>query len=161
MNAHRCRLVAALCWLAGLPVLPAGDALADKRNPVAIPLTRSNTGTMLAPATIGAGTRGLFLVDTGATHSVVNRRVLVALRRDGDAVIVRRIRAATADGRSTVATLYRASRLVLSPTCVLKNVEFAHLGDGQRNILGLSALRRLSPFSLDIEHGLMHLTCPD
>lgn len=134
---------------------------ARRTTSVAVPLTPSDKGTLLIAATMGTKTRADFLVDTGATYTVVNQRVLSELRREGAVVAVRDVRAAIADGRDSTATIYRASRLSLSPTCTLENVEVAHLGGNQRNMLGLSALRQLSPFVLDVERRQMLLTCPD
>jgi predicted aspartyl protease len=55
-----------------------------------------------------------------------------------------------ANGKLLEAPVYRVAELAIGETCRLTDVEVAVLPSGARDILGLSALKRLGPFAMQM-----------
>ncbi len=91
------------------------------------------------------------LIDTGSSYVVLSGRTFEKLDAAIDAVFKRRISAATANGRVIKTKVYELSTLALGPDCVLRSVEVVVLPGSERDILGLSALKRMQPFTFDID----------
>jgi predicted aspartyl protease len=100
---------------------------------------------------LGDGIESEMLVDTGSSYVVLSRDTFAQLKREGTAVFERTIHGATAAGRLMEAKVYRVSALTLGNGCVLRDIEAVALPRADRDILGLSALRRMQPFSLQFE----------
>lgn len=89
-----------------------------------------------------------FLVDTGSSHTAIDSDTLRSLQRSGQASYIGNLVGTLADGSERTVPLYRVKRLVIGEGCLVTDVKAAVLPGADRNILGLSVLRRLAPFSM-------------
>lgn len=96
-----------------------------------------------------------FLVDTGSAYLSLTERSFQVLKARTQVNLLRHVRGVMADGRKRVVPIYSVSQLDLAPDCRLKNVEVAVLAGGDRNILGVSGLKRMQPFTLAMEPAVL------
>jgi predicted aspartyl protease len=127
------------------------SARADIAADVSLPMWQQGSGGYYVRGVFGSGVESELLVDTGSSYVVLSRDTFAKLKRDGATMYERTIRGATASGRVMEAKVYRVSALALGDNCVLRDVEAVALPNADRDILGLSALRRLQPFALQFE----------
>ncbi|MGH8550993.1 MAG: retroviral-like aspartic protease family protein [Methylococcales bacterium] len=98
----------------------------------------------------GAGQKSL-LVDTGSGYSTISQDTLKALQESGEAIFLRKMQGIMADGSHHWVSVYRIAGLNIGGNCQVKNIEVAVFPNGGREILGLSALGKVSPFTFSIE----------
>ncbi len=134
-----------LAILSLLPLL----AQAELMSSVSLPMWQQGAGGYYVRGVFSGGIESELLVDTGSSYVVLSRGTFAKLKRNGATSLQRTIRGTTAAGRSMEAKVYSISELALSEDCVLRDVEAVVLRNADRDILGLSALRRLQPFSLN------------
>lgn len=135
--------------LAGLACVVAGWHGALFADPIDVPMRAIAAGTFYVEADIGMGPVD-FLVDTGSGYTVIDTRMLEALSRRGNASFVKHLEGTMADGSRKVVPVYRVPELRLGG-CALQDVEVAVFDAGARPILGMRALRRVSPFTFSID----------
>lgn len=138
------KAVAAALFLAG----PAAT-LADRFDHSAV-LERKPSGNYYVEVTMGAGATGDFLVDTGSGFVVLTEKSFRAVRDLPGTRRLRTINGAMANGKVQQVPLYRVAQLQLGDSCLLQDVEVAVIPGGTRNILGLSVLRRVAPFAMEL-----------
>ena len=126
-------------------------AHAEEGESFSVPLVPQSSGAFYIEGTLGGVISAEFLVDTGSSYVVLSRRTFDALARNNRTTYLRSIRGATANGRVVKARVYEVSELSIGSDCVLKAVEVVVLPGSDRDILGLSALRRVEPFTFDLE----------
>ena len=136
--------------LAILAVLPL-SAQADSADGFSVPLSQRGSGGYYVRGVFAGGVESDLLVDTGSSYVVLSQRTFARLKRSGATTFTRTIRGTTAAGRSMEAKVYSISAVALGTSCVLRDIEAVVLRNADRDILGLSALRRLQPFSLNFE----------
>lgn len=124
---------------------------ADIGRDLSLPMWQQGMGGYYVRGVFGGGIESELLVDTGSSYVVLSRDTFNRLKRDRAMTFQRTIRGTTAAGRVMKADVYSISRLTLGGDCVLRNVEAVTLPSADRDILGLSALRRLQPFALQFE----------
>lgn len=95
------------------------------------------------------------LLDTGSSFVGLSKKSFRKLEREGRLEFVRHIVGRMADGKTRRVPLYRLSELRLAPDCVLRNLEVALLPGSDRDILGLSALEQMQPFTLSMSPPLL------
>lgn len=98
----------------------------------------------------GAGQKSL-LVDTGSGYSTISQSTLKVLQKKGAAEFVRKLEGVMADGSRQWVSVYRIAGLNIGGNCYIKDIEVAVFPSGGREILGLSALGKVSPFTFSIE----------
>lgn len=108
----------------------------------------SDRHTYYVTVAMGELSASRFLVDTGSSHTAIDSAMLGKLQRQGHARYVGNLLGTMADGSQRRVPLYRIERLVIGGSCVISDVKAVVLPGADRNILGLSVLRRLAPFSL-------------
>lgn len=118
---------------------------------VNVPMYQHGTQTLYVAGSIAGYGETEFMVDTGASYLALNETTIGVLLENGEAVFVKHLSARMADGRTAVIPIYQITRLKIGDRCTIENVEAAMLPGKTRNILGLSALRKASPFMLDLE----------
>lgn len=91
------------------------------------------------------------LVDTGAGFSALSQEVVSHLEGRGEAVFVKRFKGIMADGSQRTVPVYRVRWLRLGPGCGVRDIEAVVFPGATRQILGLSALRKLAPFSISLD----------
>jgi clan AA aspartic protease (TIGR02281 family) len=136
--------------LAILALLPL-SAQADATDGFSVPLSQHGSGGYYVRGVFADGVESELLVDTGSSYVVLTKDTFARLKRSGATTFARTIRGTTAAGRLMEAKVYSISVLALGASCVLRDVEAVVLRNADRDILGLSALRRLQPFSLNFE----------
>ncbi len=92
-----------------------------------------------------------FMVDTGSGYMTLNANDLRRLKQQGHATYVKELEGILADGQRRILPVYRIAEVSLGSQCVLKNIEAAIMPAGTRNILGLSALSQVAPFTFDLQ----------
>jgi hypothetical protein len=146
--------LAALCSAAGLIRCALGaEPFADS-----VPMQQRASGNYYVAGTLSGGVLTDFLVDTGSGYVSLAPAVFDRLRAARGTVFLRDILGTMANGRTLKVPVYRIETLELSPHCVLHDVEVTVMPGSTRNILGLSALRRVAPFALDLEPARLMLS---
>ncbi len=104
----------------------------------------SEAGTFYIPIHIKGLEQTDFLVDTGSSHTIINEKSLAILKANGQAKYANQIRGVTADGTVKNVSLYTIQSIDVGHGCVLKNVDVAVFPGESRQVLGLSALSKVS-----------------
>lgn len=92
-----------------------------------------------------------FMVDTGSGYTTINERTLDALRSNGNAQYVKNLTGIMADGSRTALPVYLISSIDIGGHCLVRNIEVAVFPGRSRQILGLSTLRKVSPFIFSLD----------
>ena len=127
-----------------LALLLAGSAAAEPLQ--TIPMNQKQLATYYIEANMHGSGDVEFMVDTGAGYTTINENTLTLLKQAGNADYIGELTGVMADGSEHRLPVYRIKHLVLGKNCVLSNVEAAVFPHNTRMLLGLSALRKASPF---------------
>jgi len=137
--------------LAGLGSASAADTL--------VPLEpREELATFYIDVGVAGAGPESYLVDTGAGYMTITDATLARSRAAGTATYVRELQGRLADGRVLEVPVYRISEIVVGERCRLRNVEVAVLPGASRGLLGLSALRKASPFEFSVDPPSLRLS---
>ena len=134
-----------LSLIAALPL-----AAVAERFDHSVPMQQQKSGNYYVAGVLGDGVEAEFLVDTGSGYVSLSKRTFERVRAEPGTAHLRDIHGAMADGRVVKVPVYRIARLALGG-CVLEDIEAAVFPGAARDILGLSALRRIEPFALQLE----------
>lgn len=115
-----------------------------------VPMQQHDSGQYYVLGVLSGGVETDFLVDTGSGYVALSKETFERVERSSGTEYVRDIVGAMANGRMMKVPIYRVAELAISGECRLENVEVAVLPSGARNILGLSALRRVEPFAMQL-----------
>ncbi|MEM1432892.1 MAG: retroviral-like aspartic protease family protein [Pseudomonadota bacterium] len=110
---------------------------------------RSSGAFYVLPAATSGLTQGM-LLDTGSSYVGLSQKSFRTLQREGQLEFVRHIVGRMADGKTRRVAVYRLEELRLAADCVLRDLEVALLAGADRDILGLSALQQMQPFTLSM-----------
>jgi predicted aspartyl protease len=99
---------------------------------------------------LGLGSVDL-MVDTGSGYSTINEQTLSVLKQNGTARYVKDLVGVLANGDKMRVQVYRLSAINIGGQCWLHDVDAAVFPGKTRQILGLSALRKTSPFMFSME----------
>lgn len=133
--------MAAMWLLAAFPV--AADTVLPLSDPASL-------GTFYLDVDIAGGVDE-YLVDTGAGYMTITAATRDRLQQEGLAHPVGEIQGHLANGQVLRVPLYRLAKITIGGTCVLRDVEVAVLPGASRGLLGLSALRQISPFQFSMD----------
>lgn len=114
----------------------------------AVPLEERDSGQYYVHGVLSGGVETDFLVDTGSGYVALSKDTFDRVKRSAGTEYLRDIVGAMANGRLMKVPIYRVAELAISADCRLLDVEVAVFPAGARNILGLSALRRVEPFAM-------------
>jgi predicted aspartyl protease len=137
-------------WLLGSAWLLAGWQHPLLAETIEVPMRAISAGTFYVQAEIGGMGAVDFLVDTGSGYTVIDTRMLDTLSGSGGVSFLKNLEGTMADGSRKVVPVYRVSQLRLG-SCALQNVDVAVFEAGARPILGMHALRRMSPFTFSVD----------
>lgn len=120
-----------------------------------VDIKTSNATTYTTRASMNGGqTYHKYLVDTGASFNTITRSDIKNLK---GARYLRDVRITLADGSIRKAKAYMIPEMLIGGHyqrhCFVKDVVALVIGDNQDNILGMSALKKLAPFALDVPTG--------
>jgi hypothetical protein len=119
-----------------------------------IPMLERGSATYYVPVTFeGAADNDLtdLMVDTGSGYVTINETTLSRLKEQGNAHYVKELTGIMANGSEVVVTVYRITGLNIGCCCTIRDVEAAVFPGTERQILGLSALKKVAPFALSID----------
>jgi len=91
------------------------------------------------------------MVDTGSGYSTINEHTLEVLKKNGAAHYVKDLIGTLANGEKMRVEVYLLNAINIGGDCWLRNIEAAVFPGKTRQILGLSALRKTSPFLFSME----------
>ncbi|HED16969.1 MAG TPA: hypothetical protein ENI64_09195 [Gammaproteobacteria bacterium] len=91
------------------------------------------------------------MVDTGSGYSTINEETLDILKQQGKADYVKDLTGILANGDRMVVKVYSISAMNIGNNCWLKDIEVAVFPGKTRQILGLSALKKTSPFTFSVD----------
>lgn len=130
----------------------AGTAMADDRQ-VATQVALYDKGltSYYVAGHIGGYGDTEFMVDTGSAYVAIGEHVVGRLADQGFATYLRTQSAVLANGGAVAIRVYRLASLRIGEHCELHDVEVAAVPGMQRQILGLSALKRAAPFTISVE----------
>lgn len=150
---HVCTLV-----LASLCVLPVIAADAAERFTHAAEMQRVESGNYYVHGIFGTGVETDLLVDTGSGYVALTRTTFARIKDLPGVVYLRDIAGSMANGKRLNVPVYRVASLQIGESCVLTDVEVAVLPGATRDILGLSALRKVEPFALQLDPPVLYLS---
>jgi predicted aspartyl protease len=122
-------------------------------------LSNSGLGTLHLAARLGERVDAEFLLDTGSAFVVLSDATRRRLAAEGALVPLRKLRAVLANNMTTSAQVYRLSSLSVGEGCVVRDVEAVVLPGARKDILGLSALRAMAPFTIHLDPLRLHVNC--
>lgn len=111
---------------------------------------------------VGGGRVDDYLVDTGAGYMTITEATLAHLEAAGRVRFQHQIEGHLADGSVLTVPIYLIDEIVIGSQCVLREVEAAVLPGASRGLMGLSVLRRASPFEFTVNPPSLRLSnCSD
>jgi predicted aspartyl protease len=123
-----------------------------------VAMTEKSAATFYVPAEISGFGSAELMVDTGSGYMTINEETLAVLRQSGQIRYVKQLHGVLADGTELVVPVYAISALSIGGKCWLHDVEAAVFPGDARQILGLSALRKASPFIFSVDPPLLALS---
>lgn len=143
-----------VCWLA---LLLPGLAVAE--NQTVIPLAAVNSGAYYIKANLDQKVATEMLFDTGSGYVSLSAQTFAHIKHEPGTVFQRYVTGIMADGKALKVPVYVIAELRLSEHCVLHEVEVAVFKDANRDILGLSALKRIQPLTMQLDPPALTATC--
>lgn len=123
-----------------------------------IPMQIENNHTFYVHSSIeGVGFTSL-LVDTGSGYSTITEKTLQELQKNGNAVYLKELEGVMADGSVRMVSVYRIPGINIGQNCHIRDIEVAVFPSGSREILGLSTLRKVAPFTFSIDPPYLSLS---
>jgi len=136
--------------------LPAFTALADDAA-VSVPMHARPSGTYYLKAGFGGSATNDLMLDTGSEFLVINEATLKTLLDNSQADYLHHITGIMADGSKLKVPVYRLSSLSIGCCCVVRDIAAAVFPGNTREILGLTALRKVAPFAVSLEPAVLTL----
>ena len=116
-----------------------------------VPMIKKDTGTYYVPVAFDGSPGSDLMVDTGSDYVTINQTTFDLLERHGKVDFVKQVSGTMADGSQTTVAIYRISQLNIGCCCIVDDVEAAVFQGTDRQILGLSALKKVAPFALSLD----------
>lgn len=142
--------------LAAVLLVVNADARADTAK---IPMHEMQTGVFYIKGNLDNLVDTDMLLDTGSGYVSLSQQTFAIIRDDVTTVFQRHITGIMADGHKQSVPIYRIGELKLASDCVLHDIEVAVFSNTSRDILGLNALMRIQPITLQLNPPLMTATC--
>ncbi|MCQ8181845.1 retroviral-like aspartic protease family protein [Methylomonas sp. SURF-1] len=117
----------------------------------AVPMTKKGTSTFYVPVGFDGVAGNELMVDTGSDYVTINQTTLDALKARGKVDYVKQVGGVMADGSDVNVSIYRIANLSIGCCCIVHDVEAAVFEGTDRQILGLSALKKVAPFALSLD----------
>ena len=117
----------------------------------AVPMSKKGTGTYYVPVKFASVAGNDMMVDTGSDYVTINQTTLDLLKQHGEVEYVKQVGGIMADGADIIVPIYRIAKLNIGCCCILHDVEAAVFEETERQILGLSALKKVAPFALSVD----------
>jgi len=115
-----------------------------------IPLLVSSAKTFYIEAAIGDLSSSKFMLDTGSGYTTINQASFDALKKQNKLQFVKKVAGILADGSQRIVEIWQVESLTLNGICKLKNIQVAFMPSTNRQILGLTTLTKLAPFTVSL-----------
>ncbi|WP_084190943.1 retropepsin-like aspartic protease [Methylomarinum vadi] len=116
-----------------------------------VPMSKKGTATYYVPVEFDGVAGNHLMVDTGSDYVTINKATLDLLKERGKVDYVKQVGGTMANGMDIIVPIYRIAKLNIGCCCILHDVEAAVFEGTERQILGLSALRKVAPFALSVD----------
>jgi len=116
-----------------------------------IPLLLSATRTFYIEARLGELTSNKFMLDTGSGYTTINKSSFDDLQKNHQIRFIRKVLGVLADGGQREIEIWEIDSLTLNGVCTLKNIQVALMPGTNRQILGLTTLVKVAPFTLSLD----------
>jgi len=129
-------------------------------EPVQLTMTQARSGNLYVHATLqseSASTETELLLDTGASYVALTKSTFNRLNGEAESRFSRFIFGAMANGKVEKIPLYFLAELKLAENCVLNDIEVAVFPKADKDILGLNALSRLQPFTMQFTPAILSI----
>ena len=140
-----------IAWIAVLSAVTLASARAEERFAHSADMRRVESGNYYVQGVFAAGVETELLVDTGSGYVALTRDTFARIKTLPGVTYLRDIAGSMANGKRLNVPVYRVASLTLGENCVLTDIEVAVMPGGTRDILGLSALRKVEPFALQLD----------
>ncbi|MCU7907161.1 MAG: retroviral-like aspartic protease family protein [Candidatus Thiodiazotropha sp. (ex Epidulcina cf. delphinae)] len=111
-----------------------------------VPMHSKGANTYYISGSIGGMPPSDFMVDTGSSYMTINETTLAKLRLAAPPHYIRDLKGILANGAEMHVPVYAITNVRIGDECLLEEVEVAVFPGKTRQILGLSALLKASPF---------------
>ncbi len=160
MNAFYSSFKTLLAYPIALIFINTGFVTAALAEPVQLAMRLEKSGNLYVHATLqneSAKTETEMLLDTGASYVALTKSTFEHLKQNREPRFSRYIFGAMANGKVEKIPLYFLDELKLAENCVLENIEIAVFPKADKNILGLNALSRLQPFTMQFTPAILSI----
>jgi predicted aspartyl protease len=124
--------------------------LSAAESAVPVPMQQQASGNYYVHGTLTGGIGTEMLVDTGSGYVSLSKATFGRVKSQPGTEYLRDIVGTMANGKLLKVPVYRIAELALGAACILTDVEVVVMPNTARDILGLSALRRLEPFTITL-----------
>lgn len=116
-----------------------------------VPMSKKGSSTYYVPVKFDGAVGNELMVDTGSDYVTINKATLDSLKERGKVDYVKQVGGTMANGTDIIVPIYRIANLNIGCCCILHDVEAAVFEGTERQILGLSALKKVAPFALSVD----------
>ena len=120
-------------------------------NIISVPIIKQEVGTYNVKGVLNDYIEVEFLLDTGASLSSINRGIIEKLQLQGKARYIKEITARLADGTIVGLSLFNINSLSIGGNCLIQNIDVTVFPNKTKNIIGISTLEIVSPFTISAE----------
>lgn len=123
---------------------------------VTVPMNVKASGTYYLKAGFSENINNELMLDTGSEYVVINERTLKSLLAKSQAEYVENITGVLANGAELKIPVYRLASITIGG-CVIRDTTAAVFPGNTREILGLTALRKVAPFAVSLDPAVLTL----
>jgi len=143
--------IAQFCFLSLCAINVFADGAA-----ITVPMHAKPSGTYYIKAGFGNGVSNELMLDTGSEYVVINDYTLKTLLAKSQAEFVENITGVLANGAELKVPVYRLASITIGG-CVIRDTTAAVFPGNTREILGLTALRKVAPFAISLDPAILTL----
>lgn len=119
-------------------------------EPVSLDMHQAASGNFYVHGSLAGDVDTDLLLDTGSGYVSLSQATFERVSATGNPRFARHIFGRMANGKVEKVALYTVAELRLADNCILRDIEVAVFPKADRDILGLNALSRLQPFTLQL-----------
>jgi predicted aspartyl protease len=143
---------------AGILMAMAGSVVSADGFGKGVPMHRKSAQTYYVAGRIAHLETTEFMVDTGSSYTTINQGTLDQLIASESATYLRDLTGVLANGDELLVPIYQVASMEVGKGCRLNDIEVAVFPGSTRQILGLSTLRKASPFLFSVDPPQLHLS---